>query len=152
MMESVFTPEALRTLISIALFSVASAELVLFIFKYSNNAPFKSYIYCTVAITINVIALLLSMQSHRSFSFDFGKVHLQWIIYVVLISLSLLHLLLAFPRENRRAKNSLSQIPSGKPLTICKWVFALQIPLTALYLLIRKCRGLHGSSSVFVHR
>ena len=144
MMESVFTPEALRTLISIALFSIASAELVLLIFKCSNNAPFKSYIYSAAAMATNVIALLLSMQNQGIFSFDFSKVHLQWIIYVVLISLSLLHLLLAFPRENRRAKNSLSPNSIREAVDNLQMGLCFANPIDRIVLINKKMQKLTG--------
>ena len=101
-------PDNYRTLISVLLFSVLAVELGLFIFKISNSAPAKKCLRCGIMMAVNGIMLLCSVTKGAACDFVCAILNLPWLLYAALILLTAVHFGFAFPKEKRRARNSLS--------------------------------------------
>ncbi len=101
-------PERYGTLLSVLMFTVLAAELGLLIYKHSNRAPLKKCLCCGVTAAANGVMLLCSMQSEPTVAFVSVVRDFPWLIYTALILLTSTHIVFAFPKEKRRAENSLS--------------------------------------------
>ncbi len=101
-------PDSYTTLLSVLLFTVLVAELGLLIYKHSNRAHIRKCLCCGIITAVNGIMLLCSMQNEPTDTFTSAVRSLPWLVYVVLILLTAVHIALAFPKEKCRAKNSLS--------------------------------------------
>ncbi len=101
-------PDRYATLLSVLLFTVLVAELGLLIYKHSNRAHLRKCLCGGIITAVNGIMLICSMQSEPTYTFTSAVRGLPWLVYAALILLTAVHIAIAFPKEKRRANNSLS--------------------------------------------
>ncbi len=137
-------PDRYSTLLSVLLFTVLAAELGLLIYKHSNRAPVRKRVHCGMITAVNAVVLLCAVQKEPTDAVISAVKGLPWLFFATLILLTAVHIVLAFPREKRRAKNSLSlnsirEAVDDLPMGIC---FA--DPLGRIVLINQKMQALTG--------
>ncbi len=143
-------PDRYATLLSVMLFTVLAAELGLLIYKHGNRAPARRCLCCGTITAVNAAVLLCAMQNEATDSFVSAVQGLPWLVYAALILLTAVHIAIAFPKENRRAKNSLSlnsirEAVDDLPMGIC---FA--DPIGRIVLINQKMQALAGEILGFI--
>ncbi len=137
-------PDRYTTLLSVLLFTVLAAEAGLLIYKHSNRAPVRKCLPCGIITAVNAVMLLCTVQKQPTAAVVSAVQGLPWLVLAVLLLLTAVHIAVAFPKEKRMAKNSLSlnsvrEAVDDLPMGIC---FA--DPIGRIVLINQKMQTLSG--------
>lgn len=124
MMAFSFLPNVYQTVLLSLLFAVLTAELLLLVFKLSHSAPLKLCLLSGVLISFNLVLMILLMHEHANTTERTVVSRIPWLFVAGLLLLSVLHLLLAFPKEQKRSNACLSpfsiyEATNDLPMGLC---------------------------------